>query len=843
MRTVRAVRWALASLLGLFSPFDQLGCPPAAAAAVTQDPASPAPRTTFEESVKGARRIDGLLELYLDADRGRVLLALTPPRNGGRNFGEYLYVDGLVSGLGSNPVGLDRGQLGTSRLVRMRRAGARLFIEQRNLRFRADRAADAERRAVEESFASSILWGGDILARHDDGRLLVDLTSFLLRDAHGISATLKRRGQGDFSLDPQRSAVELEECLAFPDNVELEVLLTYFGQEPGPDVRRIAPQPRAITFRQHHSFIRLPDDGYQPRPADPRVGYITSDYLDYSAALADSLDRSLIHRHRLEKTDPTRSRSTVHEPIVYHVDPGTPEPVRGALIEGASWWAEAFDAAGFVDAFRVELLPDGAHPLDVRYNVIQWVHRSTRGWSYGGSIHDPRSGEIIKGHVSLGSLRVRQDRLLFEGLLGTDRTGSGVADDPVELALARIRQLAAHEVGHTLGLSHNFAASTYAGRASVMDYPAPLIGIDADGNLDLSAAYDVGLGAYDLHAIRYGYSQFAESDDQDAALLSIVRDGLEQGLLFVSDDHSRPGSAAHALGHLWDNGADPVAELAHAMRVREIGLSRFGARNVTPGTPLSRLEEVLAPLYLHHRYQIDAAAKKLGGASWSYDLRQPTGPQQPAVRPVSGPEQLEALEALLRCLEPRHLDLPEAVLGLLTPRPRNAERTREMFRGRTGPLFDSLGAAEALVDSVLATVLHPARCARLVDQHRRDPSLPGLTQILDRLINRIFTESARSTPRWAELHRLVQDRLLSRLLLLVRHDQSSPAVRSAVHGALESLILRSDDSPHGHRIAHRVRAYLDNRDVPPATTQPTLDLPPGSPIGSDPYTNCSTRSN
>jgi len=463
-------------------------------------------KDAFAARTKGHVRHAGLLATWLDAKSGSLLVELPAPRGPRGECGRFLYLEGIRTGLGSNPVGLDRGQLGNARVVAFRRVGGRVLLEVPNLRYRALTSDSAEVRATAESFATSVLWAGPVAAEARDGRLLVDFTSFVVRDAHGSARALAAAGQGRFALDPGRSALDPSQLRSFPDNLELEAVLTFGGDAPGPEVQATAPVPQAVTIVQHQSLVRLPDDGYRPRVWDPRSGSFGVTFADYARPVAEPLEVRWLVRHRLEKTDPSAARSRVKKPIVYYVDPGAPEPIRSALIEGASWWAKAFDAAGLVDAFQVKVLPPGVDPMDVRYNVIDWVHRATRGWSYGGGIVDPRTGEMLKGQVTLGSLRIRQDRTIFEGLAGTAHTGTGDPDDPVQLSLARIRQLAAHEVGHTLGFAHNFAASTYAGRASVMDYPAPLVGLRPDGTLDFSNAYAIGVGVWDVQAVRYAYS-------------------------------------------------------------------------------------------------------------------------------------------------------------------------------------------------------------------------------------------------------------------------------------------------------------------------------------------------
>jgi hypothetical protein len=806
-------------------------------------PAHAAPATarapaadSFAARTKTAVRRPGLLVTWLDRKAGKLLLELPRPAGPRGECGAFLYVEGIRTGLGSNPVGLDRGQLGAARVVVFRRVGGRVLLEQPNLRYRARSADSAEVRSVRESFATSILWGGEIAAEAKDGRLLVDFTPFLVRDAHGAGAALKAAGQGTFALDKERSALDPDQCPSFPDNLEFEAVLTLAGEDPGPEVRATAPTPQAITLVEHQSLVRLPDAGYRPRAWDPRSGSFGVLFADYAQPIGADLDVRWLVRHRLEKIDPGAARSRVKKPIVYYVDAGAPEPIRSALVEGASWWAKAFEAAGFIDAFQVKLLPPDVDPLDVRYNVIQWVHRATRGWSYGGGVVDPRTGQMLKGHVTLGSLRIRQDRLIFEGLAGTEKTGTGATDDPVQLSLARIRQLAAHEVGHTLGFNHNFAASTYAGRASVMDYPAPLIGLRADSTLDFSNAYATGIGAWDIQQVRYAYAEFAPGTDEDAALEAILAENRSRGYLYLSDDDTRPAGAAHPLAAMWDNGPDPIAALAHELAVRRSALRRFGERNIPPHAPLSTLAEVLTPLYFHHRYALEAAAKSVGGLDYAYGVR---GDGTPPARPVPAARQREAIEAVLATLEPDVLDLPEALLGKLLPPSVDYPAHREFVGSRTSPAFDALGAAATAADMTLATLLPPERLARLVDFHRRDEQCPGVEELLGALTRKVFAGPAPASPRLREIRRTVQAVAVRDLLAAAALPAQAPSVRAALEISLRRLGADlARDSGGGQSADQALRATLAG-DIErylsrPAAAAPAPAVAPGAPPSPPP---------
>jgi hypothetical protein len=775
---------------------------------------------------KGMQRMDGFLPLYWDAGGGRLYLEV--PR-----FGEELiYAVSLTAGLGSNDIGLDRSQLGRERIVSFDRVGPRVLLVQSNYRFRADSPSPDERRAVEESFARSILWGFEVAAERG-GRVLVDATDFALRDAHGVIDVLKRRKQGDYELETSRSVVYIPRTQSFPKNTEIEVTLTFTGEEPGPWVRDVAPTPEALTVRQRHSFIALPGPGYVPRASDPRGGYFGIQYSDYAAPIDEPMAKRFIARHRLEKKDPSAPVSEAVEPIVYYLDRGVPEPVRSALLDGAGWWNQAFEAAGYEDALRVELLPEGADPMDVRFNVIQWVHRATRGWSYGATVMDPRTGEILKGHVVLGSLRVRQDYLLAEGLLSPYATGDEAPVEPEKMALARLRQLSAHEVGHTLGLSHNYIASTRA-RASVMDYPHPLARLAQDGSIDLSDAYTGGVGAWDEVAIAYGYQDFPEGTNEPQELDRILAEGRERGITFVTDQDARPPGGAHPQAHLWDNSVDAAAELDRMMKVRRAALDRFGEAAVRRGMPLATMEEALVPLYLYHRYQIAACAKILGGLHYTYALR---GDGQEPLRPVPAAEQRRALGALVATLDPKELTLPPSVLGTLPPRPFTFRPHRELFDRYTGVTFDAVSPAAVAARLTVALILQPERAARLVEQNAIDPDQPGLGAIIDDLLEASFGGTPTDGYE-AEVGRAVERVVVEELMDLAA-TAPMPQVRAMATLKLEELRRRieqgrgeADESTRAHSmlLASDIRRFLE-RDYDPIDSPAPLDPPPGSPIG------------
>ena len=798
------------------------------------------PLPTIAEKTEGMKQIDGYFPVYWDARAGKLWLEI--PRLGT----EFLYLSSLPTGLGSNPVGLDRGQLGDRRVVRFERTGPKVLLVAPNLDYRASTDNPAEREAVQEAFAPGVLWGFEVAAEGNGGHVLVDATDFVVRDAHGVVRRLKETDQGTYALDERRSVPHLKHVKAFPKNTELEARLTFTTEGgTGEYVDRTAATPRAVTLHVRHSFIELPDtSGYTPRRFDPRSGLFYERYMDFATPIGQSMTKRVVNRHRLRCAEAPGDDGLcpAEDPIVYYLDPGTPEPVRGALLDGARWWAEAFRAAGYEDAYRVEVLPDSADPMDVRYNVIQWVHRRTRGWSYGASVTDPRTGEILKGHVTLGSQRVRQDYLLAEGMLapyqGTHADGLPASDDPMlEMALARIRQLSAHEVGHTLGLAHNFAASVND-RASVMDYPTPLARVQ-DDSISLDRAYDTGVERWDKMAVRYAYAQPGPNQTEAGLLNNIVREADQEGLRYITDADARPSGAAHPKANLWDNGNNMVQALEREMAVRDVALDRFGDAVIKSGEPLALMEEALVPLYLRHRYQVAATAKLIGGETFEYAVRGEETPQ--LSEPVPASRQSAALDALLSTITPSALALPEAARERIPPRPPGHPSNRELFDGRTGRTFDPYAPAEVAATMVLDALSQPERALRLIEQHDASADLPSVRATLTQITDAVWKTDAPDEPYRAELQRTVQQVWVDILLNRADATEISPAVQARFEQHLRTLQdwltthpgSTPESEAHRTAIERSIARFLD-RSHDTSASPASVETPPGSPIGQAP---------
>ena len=784
---------------------------------------------TITEKVAGMEKFPGYFPFYWDARAGKLWLEIDKWNT------EFLYVESLPAGIGSNDIGLDRGQLGNSFVVRFDRTGPKVLLVAPNFDFRALTNNPDEKLAVKDAFAESTLWGFDVAAE-EGGRVLVDATTFYLRDVHQVTNTLQRGQQGTYRLDPSRCAFYLPNTKNFPQNTEVETTLTFTGEPAGQFVRQVVPAPEAITVRERHSFVQLPPAGFKPRVLDPRASFFGINFMDFATPIEEPITKRYIARHRLSKKDPNAATSEAVEPIVYYVDRGAPEPVRSALVEGASWWNQAFEAAGYRNAFRVEVMPPNVDPMDVRYNVIQWVHRSTRGWSYGNSLTDPRTGEIIQGRVSLGSLRDRQDFMIAEGLLAPYEKGKSLSPKLLEMVLARLRQLAAHEVGHTLGLQHNYAASP-VGRSSVMDYPAPYAKLGPDGVPDLSDAYAKGIGEWDKVSIAYGYQDFPTGTNESEALDQILSAAFSRGLMYLTDQDARPASASSSVAHLWDNGRNVVDELGNVMKVRAAALHRFGENNIREGAPMATIEDVLVPIYMYHRYQVEAAAKVIGGQDYTFSLKG-KGDRNPQI--VAPEEQRRALVAVLETIKPEALILPESLLKLIPPRPVGYGRTREDFRIRTQPSFDALAPAEALADHVSNFLLNSERAARLVQFHARDTRNPGLVEVIDKILASTWKAPV-ATGYAGEIQHTVDMVILGDLMALASAERAPNQVRAIAELKLEQLkgwlgtqrTLTADDN-HRAFLFYAVEQIKRFQDDPKKMnlTRPQ-DPPDGQPIGMD----------
>jgi len=778
---------------------------------------------SYSQSItENFKTYNGFFNFYYDDSSDKIYLEISDLDK------EFLYISSLSSGLGSNDIGLDRGQLGNERLVKFSKYGDKILLIQPNLRYRAVSENKLEKRSVEQAFAKSVIYGFKI-AEQKDNKYIVDFTSFLMEDRHGVAKRLKNSKQGSYKVDKGKSAIELERTKAFPENVEFEALLTFSGDAKGRLVSSVSPDPDRISVIQHHSFIKLPDGNYNPREFDVRSGAISISFMDYATPVYEPIIKRYITRHRLEKKDTTSDYSEAKEPIVYYLDPGTPEPIKSALLEGASWWNQAYEAIGFKNAFQVKMLPKDADPMDCRYNVIQWVHRSTRGWSYGSSVVDPRTGEIIKGHVSLGSLRIRQDFSIAQALLNKPYLERDNHNPMLEMALARIRQLSAHEVGHTLGFVHNFAAST-KDRASVMDYPHPLISID-NNKIKLDNAYDEGIGEWDKITVAYSYSDFNESIDENQTLNKILDDAYSSGLRFITDSDARAIGGAHSLGHLWDNGESASVGLEDIIKVRNKAITNFSEYNIQEKQPFSVLEDVFVPLYFLHRYQTEAAVKLIGGLEYNYATR---GDNQTTVKQIDYLQQNKALNSVLKTINATFLSIPKSKINLFPPRAFGYPRSRESFKSMMGVGFDPISIASTASDMTFSLLLHPERMNRLILQKSLNNSSLGISEVFDRLIS--YTFKVNNNDLYInEIQQTVNHKALEYLINLVVSDDCLFQVKDAANKAIGSIekLLSSKaykDFAYSSYYKDLIKNFKSNPEK--YVMSKSLKIPDGSPIGS-----------
>ncbi len=774
----------------------------------------------FLKDKDGVSKQEGYISFYYDDTEDKVFLEIDKLNH------EFLYVNALSEGLGSNDIGLDRGQLGNGVVVKFEKAGNKLLLIQTNQKYRAITDNIEEKKSVEEAFAKSILHGF-IIKEQKNGAYLVDATSFFLRDAHGVANRLLKNKQGKYKLDLTRSAFNMERTKAFPKNVEFDVALTFKGIPIGKNIKSVTPDASSVTVYQHHSFVELPDNNYKKRAFDTRSGSYAMSYLDYATPVNQSIVKRYIYRHRLEKKNPNAAISEAKEPIIYYLDRGAPEPVRSALLDGARWWNQAFEAIGYKDAFQVKMLPENADPLDLRYNVIQWVHRSTRGWSYGGSISDPRTGEIIKGHVSLGSLRIRQDFMIAQALQAPYTNNDTDDEFALEMALARIRQLAAHEVGHTIGFAHNFAASTND-RASVMDYPHPQIALK-NGKVDFSNAYAIGIGTWDNVTVAYSYQEFLSNEKTE--LNKILTDAFKSGLKYISDADARPQGSAHASGHLWDNGKDISDGLDDVLAVRKVAIENFSTDNIKSSEPYSVLEDVFVPLYFFHRYQTEAVSKLIGGLDYNYSVK---GGNQTVVKRVDGKTERKALNSILKTIDVNTIAIPKNKLDLFPPRAMGYNRSRESFKSKNGVAFDPFGAVNTSSEMTLSFLFNAQRASRLVQHKSLDNSQLGLVELIDTVIDNSFKKKYEDT-YYQELQNVINSQVLNQLFYLGANQNTYLQVTAIVNSKLDEIanLLKTNASRiqkiYNNQLLKRIETFKKNPTNYKKINAPKI--PDGSPIG------------
>ena len=760
---------------------------------------------------------EGFMNFSYNDDSGKIILEI-------KNLdSEFMYINSLSRGVGNNDLGLDRGQLGNSRVVYFTKRGNKILLIQPNLRYVSNSSNYLENKAVEEAFARSVLFGFDIIEKSNDS-YKIDITSFLISDAHGVSQRLKYSNSGSYTLNKSMSAIDLDRTKAFPKNIEFDVLLTFTGNPLGNLVRSVTPTASNLTVNQHHSFVELPDNNYKKRKFDPRSGSNPFIVYDYSTPIDEKLEQRFIVRHRLSKKYPKQEISEPVDPIVYYIDNGTPEPVKTALIEGGNWWNQAFESAGYKDAFRIEVLPEDADPMDVRYNLIQWIHRSTRGWSYGASIVDPRTGEIIKGQVSLGSLRVRQDYMILSGLIDNPNDIENKALIK-KTSLDRIRQLSAHEIGHTLGFAHNYISSAN-NRSSVMDYPHPKIDI-IDGDINIDNAYSKNIGDWDKVTVRYAYTDFQENENEEIKLNQIIDEAVNKGLYFLSDSDSRPVGSANPFSHLWDNGEFPYKELNKLLEVRDLALKNIDLENLIDGEPYDRIEDILVPIYMLHRYQIESTAKAIGGVDYLYFVKNLNNDK---VKFVNSKLQKESLESLLNVLNPKNLVLPDNLIEILSPRSFRNPRTRENFESNTGVTFDYINASSSVINHTLTFLINPERINRIYQQNMFGENILKLEDYLSIISNSIFSNKKMSLYE-SSINNNTSSLFLDHLFLAFNNSKTNDLSKSLILSSILNTkeTLSSNLNDYNAFLVNKINGFLNNPDKykPIEKTK----IPDGSPIG------------
>lgn len=785
----------------------------------------------------GLTKRDGFLPYYWDEKKGEILFELAPSAL----TGEFLYFTGLGSGVGSTELFADRSTFGSASVCHFRRVGMRVLVIEENTSFRAENGNAELKHSVESSFPTSVLAALSVEAE-SEGILLVNANSLLLRDAVDLLSELRRPTQAiggamvrteasnaNWHLDETRSVFDLEHTASFPLNTEIETLLTFTSDS---ESNLNQPDPHSLSLREHHSFVALPQLGYEPREQDPRVGFFTAGFLDFSQPYDRPLARYLTSRWRLRKKDPNVALSEPVKPIVFYLDRAMPEPVRSAARRGALWWNAAFEQAGFKDALRIEDLPEGADPLDVRFATIQWTNRSGRGWSVGQVHADPRTGEIIHAVVQLDSHRMRTVNNYWESLIPSGRDAAEPSLDAFaafdnldpqtsegQVMTNRLALLACHEMGHALGLEHNFVASTF-GRGSVMDYFAPRVHVRPNGTADLSDAYMQGVGSYDRFAIEWGYSQGepeASPEQERARLDAIVKGSIAKDIVWGNYEDPR--------WNAYDDGPDPVTWLKEVVPVRDALLAHYGPQMLRAGEPNSMLASRFPLVYLFHRYALAAAINVVGGAKVPPSL---AGDGQQPVNVWPAHSQNEAIQLLLKALNPLELETPAALWKALAPAENRGEDA-ERFTSSAGYLFTPQDGARAIAEIVVGGLLDPRRVQRLVVLSHEDPSQPSPKSVISALVNAEFPASA-TTSAQRDLEGVVQTEVAEQLMILAANPSATPETQSAalagVHQVQDAMKKSMARNATLDRLEHEITLFLQN----PNQNTPKLKAS-GAPAG------------
>jgi Met-zincin/Domain of unknown function (DUF5117) len=803
-----------------------------------QTPTSPsAEKVTLASRTAGLQRHDGFFPYYLDEKKGSILFELSLSALNR----EFLYFTGMGTGVGSTQIFADRSSFGSSALCRLRRIGARVLVIRENTDFRAENGNAELKHSVASSFPTSVLAVLPVEAEQDGG-VLVDASALIVRDAADLLSQLRRptravggvlvrdeRPAGDWRLDRDRSLVDPDHSGSFPLNTEIEVLLT-FASESESNLNQ--PDPHSLSVREHHSFMALPEPGYGPRERDPRVGFSSAGFQDFSQPYDRPLNRYLISRWRLQKKNPNAALSEPVKPIVFYLDRAIPEPVRSATRRGALWWNAAFEQAGFKDALRIEDLPEGADPLDIRYPTIQWTNRSGRGWSVGMSHTDPRTGEIIHAVVQLDSHRMRTVNNYWESAIPSGRGTEEPALDTFaaldnldpqtseeEVMVNRLALLTCHEMGHVLGLDHNFVASTY-GRGSVMDYFAPRVRLRADGTADLSDAYMQGVGIYDRFAIEWGYSEGVpeiSAKEEQARLDAIVKGSISKGVVWGNYDDPR--------WNAYDDGPDPVTWLKEVFPVRDSLLAHYGPGMLRPGEPNSILASRFPLVYLFHRYGLAAAINVVGSAKVPLSLAG-DGQQPVSVWPVEG--QREALRLVLHALDPAELTIPAGLWNALAP-VENRDADPERFTSSAGYLFNPQDGARAVAEIVVGGLLDPQRMQRLGVISRQQENSLSPQAVISALVSAGFSGKAETSAQ-KDVTAVVQTQIAEQLMILATNSNATPEVQAVAWAGIrevQSAVKNSPTkSPALNRIDQEITLFLHN----PNQNTPKLK-PSGAPAG------------